>query len=345
MQPAALELAPTTTTDEREPLSIRHWVMTNMSGMHHVAKSFAQIECQLGLESDIVDIDKPEEWEAAEHADVHVMHTHFPDAMRKRIKKPLKLVVVTHGTPEHVLEQTIEQYAHGAYAPGDGWMMMREYLRSADAIVTFWPRHQAIYESFVPKGRIIDCLPIGVDLAFWGGGVSPGKYAGAPSVWSSENQHRIKWCLDQLMAWPWVTEEFPEARFHLHYIPWPMHRHFIDLANTNGAAYRSYISAGTFKHKQLRNIWKAFDYFWSPVRYGDTNHLFMQAAATGLTTISYAGNPYADFWIREGDQREMAKDMIAIFKGDVAPRADKLPVPSLEAMGRQMIGVYERILS
>jgi hypothetical protein len=328
-----------------EPLIIRHWTITNGSGMHHAAEACAKAERQLGHESFIVDLERQDMWGGAEEADVHVLHTDFPEAIRAKITKPYALVFVAHGTPECVMETTIENHARPGYGQADGWGTLRHILKTVDAIITFWPRHQAFYQSCVPRERKIHCVPMGVDTAFWAGGTSLGKYAGVPSVWTSENQHRIKWVLDLLMCWPWVAEKVRTVKLHGHYIPMPLHRFFLDLANSNGAAAAAYLSASYFPHDQLRNIWKGIDFFLSPVRYGDHNCVFLQAAATGMQTISYRGNVYADFWITEGDQREMAKELVAILSGQVPPRADKTPVPNLSDMGTAMIDVYRAALA
>jgi hypothetical protein len=312
--------------------------------MHHAAEACAEAERRLGHDSMLVNIDNNYAWDETVDADIHVSHTHFPDEMRAKLEKPARVVFVAHGTPEHVMENAIDAHATGGYGPADGWMMLRHQLRSADAVVTFWDRHRAIYASLVPKERPIHCVPMGVDRAFWAEGNDRGRYAGTPSVWMSENQHRMKWALDVLIAWPWVCNELPNARLHAHYIPHTHHRFFIDLANSNGAAYRSYLSAAKYEHTMLREMWKSVDFFLGPVRYGDHNCLSMQAAAAGMTTISYAGNRYADFWIPEGDQREMATALVSIFRGEVQPRVDKLPVPDLLEMGQAMISIYEGIL-
>jgi hypothetical protein len=69
----------------------------------------------------------------------------------------------------------------------------------------------------------------------------------------------------------------------------------------------------------------------------------MQANAAGAQTISYPGNPYSDFWVAEGDQRGIAKELVEIFKGDRAPR-DKTPVPDLSETVTAMRAVYEGVL-
>lgn len=309
--------------------------------MARQAEACVRGEQILGHDAELIDVDQPATWEGAEVADVHVCHTHFPENFRERISKPYRVVFVPHGTPEHVVEMTVAQYEKPGYAPADGWMLLRHWLREADAVVTFWERHAAIYQAMVPKERKIHFAPMGVDREFWAGGAAAGKYAGEPAVWTSENQHRIKWSLDVLLAWPELIRLVPRATLHCHYIPWPLHRIFVDLANSNGAAYRAYLSASTYTHDQLRSIWKGFDFFLSPVRYGDHNQLFMQAAASGPRTISYTGNQYADYWIPEGDQRQVALALAAIFKGDVAPREQKLPVPSLTDTSSAMVAVYE----
>lgn len=327
-------------------LKIRHWVAMNGSGMNHVARSCAEAERRLGHDAEVVDCQAGgDAWEQAADADVHVSHTHFPDGMRERCTKPCKVVFVAHGTPEHVMDMTIEAFAHPGYGPADGWMLLRHLVKTADAVVTFWDRHRWIYQSLVPKERTIHAVPLGVDKEFWTQGVDQGHYAGSPAVWTSENQHRIKWALDLLIAWPDVVKEVPGARLHAHYIPTNLHRFFMDLANSNGAAYYSYLSGGTYTHEVLRSMWRSFDFFLSPVRYGDHNNLFMQAATTGLKTISYAGNVYADYWIPEGDQRAMVKQLAAIFRGEVEPRSDKQDVPDIMEMGKAMVSIYEQVVS
>lgn len=328
-------------------MRIRHYSLCNGSGMHHAAMAMAEAERRLGHDAMVVDIDAPGSpaWDGAPDADVHVIHTHLPDAIATRTTRPHAQVFVAHGTPEHIMENAIQAAETKAYGVSDGWMMLREHLRTADAVVTFWERHAAIYRSMVPRERPIHCVPMGVDLEFWRQGEDLGRFAGEPSVWMSENQHRMKWALDVLTAWPWVTARVPNARLHAHYIPVTHHRFFIDFANSNGAAYKSYLSAAIFPHAQLRNTWKSVDFHLSPVRYGDHNCLSMQAAAAGAKVISYRGNEYADFWITEGDQRRMAEELAAILKGEVTPRSDKTPVPSLEDMGQAMLAVYAMALA
>ncbi len=312
--------------------------------MHHMAEACARAERRLDYDSQLIDVEKPDTWEGAEHADIHVLHTDVPEFFRVKLTKKWRLIFVPHGTPECVMECTVENHGRPGYGQQDGWASLRHLLKTADATITFWPRHQAFYQSLMPIERRIHCVPMGVDREFWAGGTAHGKYAGTPSVWMSENPHRIKWPLDVLMCWPWVLEQVITARLHNHYVVYPLHRFFIDLANSNGAAYGCYLSAATFAHESLRDIWKDFDFHLSPVRYGDHNTLSMQAAATGLKTISYRGNEYAHYWITEGDQRVMAQELVAIFKGEVEARVPT-PVPDLADMGKAMIAIYEAALA
>lgn len=327
-------------------MKIRHWTATNGSGMHHVAEQCAEAERRLGHDSHITDVAKVELWSEAMDADVHVNHTDFPENFRTQCVHPYKLVFVAHGTPEVMFESSIERFNYPGYGLADGWQLTKHCLNYCDATVTFWDRHAAFYRSLLPRRArdMVKVVPLGVDKEFWAGGQSFGKYVGTPSVWSSENQYRIKWLLDVIMAWPYINEDVPGAWLHGHYIPPNLHRWFIDLANDNGCAFKAHLSGGHFAHKDLRNIWRDFDFFLSPVRYGDHNNIFMQASAVpGIQTISYTGNPYADFWMPEGDQRTMAKALVSVFKGDIEPRADKLPVPDLTEMGEAMVKVYESL--
>ena len=314
--------------------------MTNGSGMHRVAESIAKAELALGLDSRVIDCTvESADWDLP--ADVHVAHTHLPNRVQKR--RDAKVVWVAHGTPDHVFQSAVEAGRGDAYGHGDAFMLMQHWLRVADARVTFWPRHQWIYQRMVDKGTTVHCIPLGIDKAFWSSGVSRGKWAGSPSVLTAENPHYIKWPYDLFQAWPDVFEAMDNSCLHAIYIPRDMHRWFFPLVNANGASYGAHISPVTFPHDELKNVLKSVDYYIGLVRYGDFNHMGLQASVAGTRVISYAGNPYADFWITEGDQREMASQLTAILKGDVEAR-DKTPVPDLSETAFAMKAIYEGLL-
>jgi hypothetical protein len=318
--------------------------MLNGSGMHRVGESISTAEKAMGLDSLLVDCtSESDAWEAAEDADVHVVHTHYPDSFRGREKKPRKLVWVAHGTPDHVFQSSVEAGLGAPYGHADPFMLMQYWLRNADARVTFWPRHQWIYQRLVDRGTPIHCVPLGVDTAFWAAGVSRGKYSGTPSVFYAENQHYIKWSYDILIAWPEIAEQVKGAVLHNIYVPRDMHRWVFPLVNANGASYSSHISPSTYAHDELRNVFRSVDFQLGLVRYGDFNQLSLQANAAGTTTISYAGNPYADYWIREGDQRGIAKDLSAILSGEV-PKRVKTPVPDITETAQAMVAIYETLV-
>ncbi len=320
-------------------MRVVHWVRPQGSGLARVAQSLAAQECLLGMASVCVDPDTPAGWDAADGADVHVLHHHIPAAAVRRFG-PMRVVFVAHGTPEHVYDLSLTAAESKAYGHGDPWMMLQYWLTNADAVVTFWPRHAAIYETMRPQG--VDCVPMGVDRTFWLPGASQGKYAGTPSVFTAENQHRMKWILDTLLAWPWVRDRVPEAVLHAIYLPHDQHRTLFPLANANGAAYGAHLSSLVFDPETLRNAFRSTDFYLGLVRYGDHNHVGLQAAASGAQVISYRGNPYAHFWLDEGDQRTMADQLVAILTGQVAPRVPA-EVPTLPAMAHACRAVYTRV--
>lgn len=318
-------------------MKIAHWTLDNGSGLHRVAESMALAEKALGYDSSIIVSTNKSQWDMGVDADVHVSHSHVPD---EAIKAGSKVVWVGHGTPEHCFQISVDEGLRGGYAPSDSWMICQYWLQKADALVTFWPRHQAIWKSLCDKNTEVHCIPMGVDKLFWSPQESRGKFAGEPSLYTAENCHNIKWPLDLLMLWPWVTEEIKKARLHAHYIPRDQHRWWFPLVNRNGAAFKSYISGGVFSHADLRNAFSSVDYYIGLVRYGDFNRICLEAKATGAKLISYRGNPYADYWITEGDQREMAKELIAILKGDCVPR-ETLEVPDVKQTAEAMIEIYK----
>lgn len=326
-------------------MKICHWTMKNNSGMHRVAESICEAEKKLGIDSILCNVQTADDHEICLDADVQVSHTHFPDLLRKRVKKPLKVVWVGHGTPEHVFQSSVETGLNGSYGHADGWMLCQNWLRTADALVTFWPRHQAVWKSLCDKNTIVDCIPLGVDKSFWKPTVSNGKFAGTPSLFTAENSHFIKWPLDLFLAWPWVYPHLEgEAKLHCAYMPRDQHRWFFPLVNRNGCSYASHLSHIVFDHVGLRNVFNSVDYYIGLVRYGDFNRVCLEANACGTKTISYTGNPYSDFWVNEGDQRGIATQLIEILTGKVIPRKKEV-VPDIEETAKGMMKVYERILA
>jgi hypothetical protein len=325
-------------------MKIVHWTILNKSGMNRVAESCAAAERLLGHDAIVCNPQDPATFPVALDADVHVSHTHFPDELRARVTKPLKLAWVCHGTPEHIFQSAVEEGSKKSYGHSDGWMLTQHWLRTADAVITFWPRHQAIWQSLSDKGRKIHCVPLGVDKTFWKPTPTRGKFAGTPSVLTCENQHYIKWSLDLFMAWgPWIAPKIKgEPRLHHPYLPNDMHRWFFPLINRNDTSYYSHVSPIAFDHDTLRNAFCSTDFFLGLVRYGDFNRLCLEANAAGAKTISYAGNPYSDFWVTEGDQRTIAAELVKILNGEVEPRKKEI-VPGTEDTAAAMIKIYESL--
>lgn len=325
-----------------------HWTQYNGSGMNAVAVTMAEAERKLGLDSIVLNSFADKDWSETFDADVHVSHTWFPEtyngkSLRRQFSKPFKLVWLGHGTPEHVFYETVIEAKYRGYGHGDPLMLYLYWLQHADARVTFWPRHKALLDTMVDKGTVVDCLPMGIDTAFWSGGKNLGREPGNPSVWSSENPHQIKWPLDLVLLWPLVYPHLDGAHLHLNYLVSDMHRQFAPLIARNGAGYGMRWSALTWKPDALRNILNGVDYFIGLVKYGDFNRLALEANCAGAKTISYRGNPYSDFWLPEGDQRDAAAELVRVLKGEVEPRK-KDPVPDASETARAMRAIYERIL-
>jgi len=323
-------------------MKVIHWGYRNGSGLHRVSQDLADAEVKLGIDSvmlstlEVADVQKGVEVQA----DIHVSHSHVPDEVRN---KKSKIVWIGHGTPEHCFQISVEQNVHKGYGAGDAWMLLQYWLQFADACVTFWPRHQKIYQSLSDKNTIIDCIPLGVDKEFWKPTPTAGKYAGNPSVFSCENAHYIKWPLDIVLMWPWIVEEVPLARFHAIYIPTDQHRFWFPLINRNGVSFRGFFSGVVFGKEDLRNAFNSVDFVTSFVRYGDFNRICLEAKACGAKIISFAGNPYADWWIPEGSQIEQARLMIRILKGEIEPRQTQ-EVVDITKTAEEMIKIYNRIL-
>lgn len=321
-------------------MKIVHWTLKNGSGMNRVAQEISDAEKLLGHNSIVLSSFDRAEWELGMDADIHVSHSHIPDPVRL---KGGKIVWIGHGTPEHCFQTAVEDGLKGGYGHSDCLMLVQWWLQHADALVTFWPRHQKIWQSMVDKGRKVHCVPMGVDTSFWKPITSRGKYLGSPSIFCCENAHYIKWPLDLLIMWGWVTDVLCDAQLHLIYLPKDQHRWWFPLVNRNGSAFKSYITPMAYGKEDLRNAFNSVDYFVSFVRYGDFNRVCLEAKASGCKVISFEGNEYADFWITEGDQRRQADMLIKILKGEI--QAEKTAsVEGIEETAINMISIYEGIL-
>lgn len=321
-------------------MKVAHWTLLNGSGMHRVAEDLSVAEKALGIDSVLVQCDDSTKWSVGADADIHVVHTHLPDFARR---KDSKLVYVAHGTPEHVFKLSVQEGHLRGYGAGDYFMLAVHWIRNADATVVFWPRIQALWQQMCQKGRTIDCVPMGVDKEFWKPTLTQGKYAGTPSLLSAENCHDIKWPLDLIWMWPWITENVPEARLHLLYVPKDEHRWWFPLLYGTDALFKMFVAGNAFAPVDLRNAFNSVDFYVGLVRYGDFNKVCLEAKASGCKVISYVGNEYADYWVPEGDQRVIAQEIEKILKGEIAPRqcAD---IPSREDTAKGMIAIYNRIL-
>jgi len=321
-------------------MKVCHWTMFNKSGMYRVAESFALTEKTLGVDAVLCNFADESKFDEMLDADVHVVHTHLPDKVAENTKG--KVVWVGHGSVEHTFQTSVEAGTNKGYGASDSWMLCQYWLQHADALVTFWPRQQAIWQSMCDKHTCVEYVKMGVDLDFWKPIESRGRFLGKPSVFSAENCHYVKWPLDLFIAWPWVYPKVPGSWLHVLYLPNDQHRWFFPLINRNSCAFRTVASAAVFGPEELRNAFCSVDYFIGLVRYGDHNRLCMEANACGMKSISYTGNMYSDFWIHEGDQRVVAEELTAILLGKVAPR-EKEPVPSIIDTAKEMIAIYGRI--
>jgi hypothetical protein len=328
-------------------MKVVHWTLSNQSGLNRMATMISGAETSIGLDSYVSYTDGGEGLslspavykvlpkEEAFDADVHVMHSFVPPEAKG------KKVFIAHGTPEHCFQIAVEQ-CKSNYAGGDPLMLTYYCIDNMDVTVTFWPRHHQILQSFNPKA-LIETVPMGVDKTAWFKVENVGKSIGTPSVFTAENCHYIKWPLDIILAWPFVVKNHKGATLHLHYLPQDMHRFFYPLICKTGVSYKSFSSSNYFTPVGLRTSFSTIDYYLSLVRYGDFNTICLEAKASGCKVISYRGNPYTDYWLTEGDQRTMAEELLAIFRGDTKPR-ETTTVPDIKETAEAMLKIYERVL-
>lgn len=321
--------------------TVRHFSLQNGSGLHRVAESLVKAETALGLDSALCVSTDAATWTGAEGADVFVIHSHLPPTIKRR--KDSRIVWVGHGTPDHCYQSSVEEAERGAYGHSNSAMLTQHWLKVADARVTFWDRHKWIYDQMLTKGaRKTDLVPMGVDLAFWKEGASAGKYSGEPSLFYAENPHYIKWAYDLLTALPTIQETHRGLMLHAIYQVRDHHEVQMPWFHALGASFYTLYAAATFDKAGLRNAFQSTDYTVGLVRYGDLNHLSLEANAAGAKTISYKGNPHAMWWVDEGDQRVLAAQISAILAGEVEPR-QQTPVPDVSETAQAFVNIYNAI--
>lgn len=320
-------------------MKIVHWTLKNSSGLHRMAEEIAAHEQTRGLDSLCLDGDNPEDVPAARGAAVNVIHGHLPDVADVPAARK---VFVAHGTPETCFISSMNDSTRG-HGASDALMASMHRVKTVDAVVTFWPRHQAIWQSMVDRGRTVDCIPMGIDRTKWQRRETRGKWAGAPSIFTAENCHQIKWPLDLFIAFPWVMEQIREIRLHCFNLPMDQVRWWSALTFANGAAYRSFMVSAALAPGELLNAFCSVDFYIGLVRYGDHNRICLEAQAAGCPVISYRGNDFANYWVDEGDQRTIAAQLVAILRGQV-PARETAPVPDIAETSAALLKIYERII-
>ena len=319
-------------------MKIVHWTLKNGSGLHRMAEDLAACERLYGRESVCLDGDNPAEIPSGTDADIHVIHGHLPDAVDAPAARK---IFVAHGTPENGFVSSIND-SSGGHGASDAFLSALYRLKTSDAVVTFWPRHQAIWQSMMDRGRTVDCVPMGIDKSKWQRRESRGKWAGAPSLLTAENCVQIKWPLDLFIALAWVMDRLRGMRLHCFYLPLDQQRWWSALTFANGTAYRSFMSSAILDPASMLNAFCSVDFYIGLVRYGDHNRICLEAKAAGCPLISFRGNEYADYWIDEGDQRIIARQLLMILRGEV-PKRETPETPDVSETARAMAGIYERL--
>ena len=88
-------------------LKTAHWTLVSEAGSYWVAKSLVKTEKKLGIDSNLCNYETPEKHLDMYDADIHVIHSHLPDIIKIKNTKPLKTVWIGHGSPEHILQNSM----------------------------------------------------------------------------------------------------------------------------------------------------------------------------------------------------------------------------------------------
>lgn len=320
-------------------MKVAHWTYLNGSGLANMAVEMYEAERAIGSDSVLCNTQDMNTWGPGLDADLHIVHSHLPDKLATDPSK--KIITVQHGAPEHIFEISMSQGLNGSYGPSDSLAVTSYILKRSDAVLTFWPRQQYIWETMTDKK--VYCLPMGIDTTFWKPVPKQRLLSGNPAVFTAENCHTCKWPLDLMFVWSYIWKEFNDARLHAINIPYDQHRWWMPLAYLTGTMYSSFISPVKLGKESLRNFFCAADYYYSPVTYGDYNRVSLEALSCGAKIISFRGNTHAHYWITEGDQRVQVQELLAIFRGEIEPR--EVPtVTDIKETAAALLNIYGEVL-
>ena len=290
------------------------------SGMYESTKDQVKYERREGLDSIFCDdkrevplesqIDdgwfKPEPWEAANDADILVMHRSIPAKVRTAAPNT-KRVAILHGPTEHMLWK---EWTSGRTDPG--FDLHIQILWGYDATVAINQHEFDIMEQYDEKNRL-HFIPNSIDLERYTGEDAPTDYAWTyqhrPAICSFDVNRVEKLPAHIIWSMPRIVEKIPDARlnvFGLSLEPIATFRNI--FCKSKGRKLENLCENIQLKNNDLRIFMYGADMVFNNNLSGILSRVGMECQAMGVPVIAYNGD-YTKYKARIWDLDSIAEQI------------------------------------
>lgn len=295
---------------------VTHWGNwgPRVSGMYESIRDQIKYERKEGLRSEFGNAteEHPEEeqaddgwltpvsWDEARKADIHVLHSKFPDKLKDDIKKSTR-VAVLHGPTEHMM---FKEWTKG----GGDLNLHINLLWEMDATVCINTHEYDIMKLYDEKIGRCRYIPNSIDLERLEN-VTPWVYDHHPAIISCDTPRIEKLPSHIIWAMPYVQEKIPGAHLNIFSLllePIAMWRNY--LVRSHKRKLESCCENIQLANRNLRPFQAGADIGWNNNYSGIASRVTMELMALGVPVVSYNGD-YTKYHARIFDLHSIAEQI------------------------------------
>ena len=308
-------------------MRIVHWGNwgPRVSGMYESIKDAIKYERREGLRSEFGNayeaepkdqIDdgwlSPITWEEAKQADIHVLHSRFPDALKTDIKRK-KRIAVLHGPTEHMM---FKEWTKG----GGDLNLHINLLWEMDATVCINTHEYDIMKLYDEKVGRCHYIPNSIDLERFDN-VTPWEYEHHPAIISCDTPRIEKLPSHIIWAMPYLLERIPGARLNIFSLllePIGQWRNY--LVRSHKRALESACENIQLANRNLKPFQAGADIGFNNNYSGIASRVTMELMTMGVPVVSYGGD-YTKYHAKIFDLHSIAEQIERCWKDLSAPRS------------------------
>jgi len=302
-------------------MRIVHWGNwgPRVSGMYESIKDQIKYERREGLESDLGlahdktisedQIDdgwlRPRPWEDAKNADIHVLHSKFPDELKEHLKTK-KRIAVLHGPTEHMM---FKEWTKG----GGDLNLHINLLWEMDATVCINTHEYDIMKLYDEKVGRCHYIPNSIDLERFDN-VIPWEYEQHPAIISCDTPRIEKLPSHIIWAMPYIQEKLPNARLNIFSLllePIGQWRNY--FCRSHGRKLEKSCENIQLANRNLKPFQAGADIGFNNNYSGIASRVTMELMALGVPVVSYNGD-YTKYHARIFDLHSIAEQIERCWK-------------------------------